>query len=235
MFQLASVFISLKMLKYSVSSSVQKGTEVAVYSASLPLPTSISGLSMSLPLLHSNISKARFQIIWFVLCSKSEKQRFDVLVRLLSKNLIWFSNIWFCLLCPKMTESGLMSCFFSPKSQVDDSDVLARLLSKTNLSAGHDLSFCLSVDINIWSLDTVLLLQSKVLRREKDALSPLLSKASVFMVRSCSGPPIFEIDYGTRGCVFILLFKTSKSKSYVCLSFLSPPRILLIVEFCSPA
>ena len=136
----------------------------------------------TLLLLQSNILKARFQIIWFVLCSKSEKQRFDVLVCLLSKSLIWFSNIWFCLLCPKLKEVGKMSCFFSLKSQNEDSDVLARLLFKTNLSTGHNLSFCLSVDINIWSLDTVLLLQSKVLRREKDALSPLLSRVSAFRV-----------------------------------------------------
>lgn len=127
-------------------------------------------------------------MIWLVLYSKSENQSFDILARLLSRSMICFSRVCFCLPCPKMTELGLMSCFFSLKSRNEDSDILARLLSKGNLPANYNFCFGLSVDLNISFSNTLLLLHSKWIKTKKYVLSPLLSKASTFMIHVPARP-----------------------------------------------
>lgn len=164
-----------------VSSSAQKQVVRGRCSVSLLLPTWKSGLFNTLYLLQLEISVEAYDVLAGFF-SKSKSLFAHVLAHLLFKSTLHLFGVRWCLLCQKCTRYGLMSCFFSLKSQNEDSDVLARLLSKTNLPADHDSYFCLSVNINIWSLYTLLPLQIKDFKRTEDVLSPLFSKCSTIHV-----------------------------------------------------
>ena len=113
--------------------------------------------------------------------SKSKISFSCILARLLFEISLRQSDAWCCLLCLESTKNTLMCGCFSLKSQNEDSDVPARLLSMTDLLADHNLSFCLSVDIDISDFRFLLASASKIHEHEERCF------VSSFVQSLCSG------------------------------------------------